>query len=99
MRVKEICSQHYSTKKRHIQYITIRFAGKMVSLYLLVRVCVRGWSYFSLPHVKAGQESRATRESSEYLKNLMQPAVSLQKGNEHVITTDLTPSTKACTLL
>lgn len=43
MKVKETCSQHYSMKKRHIQYITIRCAGKIVSLYLLLHVCVRGW--------------------------------------------------------
>uniref|UniRef100_H3DFC0 Clustered mitochondria homolog n=1 Tax=Tetraodon nigroviridis TaxID=99883 RepID=H3DFC0_TETNG len=41
--------------------------------------------------VKAGQESRATRESSEYLRNLMQPAESLQNGTGRAVNTDLTP--------
>lgn len=60
-------------------------------------VLLGGRSSFS--HVKAGQESRATRESSEYLRNLMQPAESLQNGTGRAVTTDLTPLKTVCTLL
>lgn len=49
--------------------------------------------------VKAGEKCIATRESSEHLKSLMQQALSLQKGTEHVSATDVTPSTRVHTLL
>lgn len=99
MTVKENQCWHYSMKKRHIQYITVRYDAEVVSPHLLLYVCALDWRSSPLSCMKAGKELKATQENSEYLKSLTKHVGSIQNGTEHVGATHRTPPTKVCTLL